>query len=98
MTQSHQPTGMVPNRLAAPLLHGPNAPAPAGKALRVVDGGKGHLLTVRAVAARLGVSTATVYKLVAGGDLPHVRVSNAIRIAPADLEAILRRTGKGRRE
>jgi excisionase family DNA binding protein len=53
----------------------------------VVDGGKGHLLTVRAVAARLGVSTATVYKLVAQGDLPHARVSNAIRISPVDLDA-----------
>jgi excisionase family DNA binding protein len=53
----------------------------------VVDGGRGHLLTVRAVAARLGVSTATVYKLVGQGDLPHARVSNAIRISPVDLAA-----------
>jgi len=60
ITQPTQPTGTVPNRLAAPLLHGPSTPAPAGAALRVVDGGKGHLLTVRAVAGRLGVSTATV--------------------------------------
>ena len=44
-----------------------------------------HLLSVREVAARLGVSTATVYKLCERGELPHVRVSNAIRIAPADL-------------
>jgi excisionase family DNA binding protein len=56
-----------------------------------VDGAKGHLLTVRAVADRLGVSTATVYKLVAQGDLPHIRVSNAIRVAPADLDAFLAR-------
>jgi len=54
-----------------------------------VDGGRGHLLTVRAVAARLGVSTATVYKLVAQGDLPHARVSNAIRISPDDIAAYL---------
>ena len=84
-----QPLGTVPNRLAAPVLHGPSAPAPAGAALRVVDGGKGHLLSVRAVAARLGVSTATVYKLVGQGDLPHARVSNAIRIAPDDIAAYL---------
>ena len=83
---------MVPKRLAAPVLQGPNAPAPAGAALRVVDRGRGHLLTVRAVAARLGVSRATVYKLIAQGDLPHVRLSNAIRIAPDDLDAfVLRR-------
>jgi excisionase family DNA binding protein len=41
------------------------------------------------VAARLGVSTATVYKLVAQGDLPHIRVSNAIRVTPADLDSFL---------
>jgi len=44
-----------------------------------------HLLSVREVAARLGVSTATVYKLCEQGELPYVRVSNAIRITPADL-------------
>ena len=40
------------------------------------------LLTVRQVAARLGVSTSTVYKLCREGRLPHVRVSNAIRVEP----------------
>ena len=39
-TQSPQRPGMVSNRLAAPVLHGPNAPARAGAALRVVDGTK----------------------------------------------------------
>jgi len=102
--QSPQPTRAVPNRFAASLLQGPNAPATAGAALRVVDGGRGHLLTVRTVAGRLGVSTATVYKLVAHGDLPHVRVSNAIRVIPDDLDSFLAkqrqatsdRTGEGR--
>ncbi len=56
----------------------------------MVDGGKGNLLTVRAVAARLGVSAATVYKLVGQGDLPHARVSNAIRISPVDLAAYMK--------
>jgi excisionase family DNA binding protein len=50
-------------------------------------GAQGSLLSVRAVAARLGVSTATVYKVVAEGTLLHVRVANAIRIAPADVDA-----------
>ena len=90
-TQSPQRPGMGPNRLVAPVLQGPNAPAPAGAVLRVVDGGKGSLLTVRAVAGRLGLSTATIYKLVVRGDLPHVRVSNAIRVTPADLDAFLAR-------
>ena len=44
------------------------------------------LLTVKAVAARLGVSAATVYKLVDHGALAHVRVSNAIRVDALALE------------
>jgi excisionase family DNA binding protein len=50
------------------------------------DGADGGLLTVREVAARLKVSTATVYKLCRRGVLRHVRVLNALRIAPADLD------------
>jgi excisionase family DNA binding protein len=50
-----------------------------------VDGGKDRLLSVRQVAERLGVCTATVYTLCERGQLAHVRVLNAIRIAPADL-------------
>jgi excisionase family DNA binding protein len=55
----------------------------------VVDAGSGHLLTARVAAGRLGVSTAIVYKLVAKGDLPHIRVSNAIRVTPGDLDTFL---------
>jgi len=62
---------------------------PAGARLRAVEGGADHLLTVRQVAARLGVSTATVYRLVDRGELAHARVSNAIRFAPADVAAFL---------
>jgi excisionase family DNA binding protein len=47
------------------------------------------LLTVRDVAARLGVSKATVYKLCEKGTLTYIRVSNAIRVEPASLEAYL---------
>jgi excisionase family DNA binding protein len=39
------------------------------------------------VARILGVSAATVYRLVSEGELPHVRVLNAIRVRPADLAA-----------
>jgi excisionase family DNA binding protein len=46
------------------------------------------LLTVRQVAADLGVCTATVYALVSRGELAHVRVSNAIRIHPLAVEAM----------
>jgi len=41
------------------------------------------------VAARLGVCTATVYKLTASGALPHLRVLNAVRVFPEDLERFL---------
>jgi excisionase family DNA binding protein len=49
------------------------------------------LLTVSEVAAYLRISTAPWYELCAGGKLPHVRVFNAIRIAPCDLQAFVRR-------
>jgi excisionase family DNA binding protein len=44
---------------------------------------------VAAVARQLGVSTATVYALCARGELPHVRILNAIRITPHDLAAFV---------
>jgi len=79
---------------AAPLLQG------SRRALAVVGGGAGEaLLSVRDVAARLGVCTATVYRLAGEGRLAHVRVLNAIRVAPRDLAAFVeaqRRGGQGR--
>ena len=45
----------------------------------------------RQVAAHLGVCAATVYKLCERGELGHVRVSNAIRIAPVDVEGYVSR-------
>ncbi len=57
--------------------------------LRAVSGGNA-LLTVREVAAILRVCRDTVYRLCAKGQLPHVRILNAIRIAPADLDCFLR--------
>jgi len=36
--------------------------------------------SVRELAAILRVSTSTVYQAVAAGEIPHVRVSNAIRV------------------
>ena len=87
--QPGQPNNAIPIPLAAPLLQGSKAVVASGATLRVVQGGKDHLLSVRATAGRLSVSTATVYKLIAQGKLSHVRVSNAVRIAPADLDAYL---------
>src|SRR5215472_14167682 len=48
-----------------------------------------RLLTVREVAQCLSVSTATVYALCARRELAHVRISNAIRIVPTELESFL---------
>jgi len=47
------------------------------------------LLNVREVARRLGVRPVTVYRLCGRGKLAHVRVSNAIRVRPEDLDAFL---------
>jgi excisionase family DNA binding protein len=49
----------------------------------------GPFLTVREVAARLRVSTATVYDLCESGGLAHVRVSNVIRVNEDDFRAFL---------
>ena len=44
-------------------------------------------LTVKEVAVRLRVCTATIYRLCTSGELPHFRVGAAIRIREADLRA-----------
>lgn len=59
--------------------------------LRGVSGGSDRLLTVREVAERLQVSKATVYRLCEAGELDHVRVSNAVRVAPEALARYLER-------
>jgi excisionase family DNA binding protein len=52
----------------------------------IVDGSApARLLTVGETAQSLGVSRATVYKLVTKGLLPHVRVASAIRIRADEL-------------
>jgi excisionase family DNA binding protein len=85
--QPSQPVAGSTKAFAAPVLQGP---APTRR-LRVLPGGAERLLTVREVAERLGVCTATVYGLCTRGELPHLRVSNAIRIRPTDLDAFLTR-------
>jgi len=49
------------------------------------------LLNVRSVAELLSVSTAMVCALAARGELPHVRISNALRFRPEDVDGFLRR-------
>jgi excisionase family DNA binding protein len=45
-----------------------------------------HILTVGEVAKKLRISKATVYKMIDRGELSHVRISNSIRVDPAELE------------
>jgi excisionase family DNA binding protein len=66
--QPSQPVREAFKVLATPLL-------PGGPTIR-----SDALLTVREAARFLRVSTATVYKLCARGELAHVRVLNVIRI------------------
>jgi hypothetical protein len=55
-----------------------------GNRLKVGGLGAGGeaLLSVKQVAAQLGIATATVYGLCADGRLAHVHILNAIRVAP----------------
>jgi len=46
-------------------------------------------LTVKGVAACLHVPTKTVYRLCALGELRHIRVLNAITMAPSDVDALV---------
>ena len=69
-----------PRRFAAPLL-------PRNGAGR--RGKEAALLSPREVAELLAVNRATVYELIARGELRAVRVASALRIARADLAAYL---------
>ena len=55
----------------------------------------GGLLAVGEVAKLLSVSDATIYALCARGILAHVRVLNAIRVAPAAVNALLTSPHRG---
>jgi excisionase family DNA binding protein len=51
-----------------------------------LHGGRSRLLRVAEVAEQLGVCAATLYRLCEGGELPHVRIVNSMRIRPEDLK------------
>ncbi|WP_414640872.1 helix-turn-helix domain-containing protein [Archangium sp.] len=48
------------------------------------------MLTIREVAQRLGMCRAAVYRLCDRGTLPHIRISNSIRVQEEALEHFLR--------
>jgi excisionase family DNA binding protein len=65
------------------------APFSSPFAAPVLQGFGEHLLTVREVAGRLRVSTATVYALCQSSELPSIRVVNSIRVSERMLQAFL---------
>jgi excisionase family DNA binding protein len=77
-----------PLPFASPLASGVGGPVTA----RLVAAA---LLTVPEVAEQLRVRPVTVYRLCERGALPHLRVSNSIRIRPEDLEGFIRRASRG---
>ena len=85
--QTSHPLPALTSPFATQVLQGS---ARGVRRLRVLDGGRGRLLTVKDAAAVLGVCTRVVYQLVDRGELSHFRISNAIRIAPADLAAFMK--------
>jgi len=65
--------------------------APVVRELPADPGPHERLITVRAVAARLGVSAASVYKLCQRGELRGVRIGGALRFQPAAIDEYLDR-------
>jgi excisionase family DNA binding protein len=57
--------------------------------LAVLHDGPNRLLRPDEVSRHLGVSKATVYKMVKRGDLSHVRIADSIRVRPVDLAAFI---------
>jgi excisionase family DNA binding protein len=51
------------------------------------------IITVSAVAARLGVSAASVYKLCQRGELRGLRIGGALRFQPSAIDEYLDRSG-----
>jgi excisionase family DNA binding protein len=60
--------------------------------VRKFEGAPEELLSVAEVARMLGLSRATVYKLVERGELGHHRISNAVRIPRGGLEGFIARS------
>jgi excisionase family DNA binding protein len=52
-------------------------------------GGKYRLLRVKEAAEQLAVPAWRVYQLCEDGELPHVRITNSIRIRPDDLQEFI---------
>ncbi|MBI5283128.1 MAG: helix-turn-helix domain-containing protein [Candidatus Solibacter usitatus] len=51
--------------------------------------GAGGLRTAKEIAAALGISDKTIYRLVKEGHMPYVRIQSGLRFRPAEIEAWL---------
>lgn len=51
-----------------------------------------HLLSIRETAETLGVSRQTVYRLMAAGELPVVKIGDRSLFRPRDVEALIDRS------
>jgi len=87
----HVCTDFVPGLSPSECTHGSGAGPGRGASFDVEE----RLWSVREVAASLGVSTATVYKLVARGEIPSLRVSNAVRFRAGAVRSYLAGSGPG---
>jgi excisionase family DNA binding protein len=67
--------------------------APVVRELPPDPGPHERLITVRAVAARLGVSVASVHKLCQRGELRCLRIGGALRFQPSAIDDYLDRSG-----
>jgi excisionase family DNA binding protein len=83
------PDGGEPLSIGGHGIGGAQTGAQISARLRALEPWPNRLLTVADVAEALSVSKATVYALVERGELAHVRISNAIRVAPSDFEAFI---------
>jgi excisionase family DNA binding protein len=49
-----------------------------------------HFYTVRILAEKLSVKPLTIYRLIANGKLPALKIGRSIRFDPADIDAYLK--------
>ncbi len=63
-----------------------DGPPPVGQA--AAEAGDVTLQTVRQAAARAQLSPKTIYRLIARGELPAVRIGRSVRLRQCDLEAL----------
>ena len=88
LENTESPPKANPDALAPPFTKTTFLGEPVVNGFRPIE----TLLSAAEVARQLGVHRATVYKLVERGELAHVRIRNAVRVRPEDLENFIHET------